>query len=331
MAVPEGLGPWGERLWQALRRQWQTFEDTVSETGGACSLAVTPGRVTGGFAPEGPGRPRVEAVMGSDPAPVGAWASVYEAYPLDLGSDDLSPNVVGHLRRFGVELFPRDVRFECSLCGRPRRPCRHLAALITAVTRRVDRDPQLLLRFRGWVPGTARPAGGSQGHNLAEAETDVLGEPRRTPSPGNPPTPTLLPKPQSLLPEEFLHLLDPELAKAAENPPLGALRELITGIVRRPSAARPTQRMSLADFWLGGVNKLGAAKPDPAPPRVDLPLHLQPPPSVAKKLDMAPLMRLVCAALREWGEQADGESWPTLGFGPEELREPGAGRNRTQG
>jgi|GEM_PF-5640568 len=372
MAVPrpDGLGPWGSRFWLALTQRWPAFERLQFRSEAVRSLEVAAAGVTAVLAPSGPGRPKIEAVIRrGGPTPT-QWVAVQALLPLDLDGSESPARLERHLRRLGVDLFARDIRGECSLCGRPESGCAHLAELGFAFARRLDSDPLELVRFGGWLERAA-PGTASAGHPRPPAgPSPVVRQPAAGPTPSVPPPPTPL----------------APAVPAQEASPIQALRQGIlralvgAGIVPRTAAdrgagdggaddggqdllermfgpprrgrshPRRTERVGNGDFWLGGAPD--QTEPPPEVPggadggsadagqnRVDLPLHLQPPPVVARKLDIHPPMRLVCAALREWGEReaqaASGEAAegfrPALGFSPEEAAAPAPGGTASPG
>jgi len=353
----QDLGPWGTRLWLALRERWSACEHVPTRADGVRSLEVSPAAVTGVVAPAAAGRPKVTAVIRRGGATPAAWAAVQALLPLDLDADESPTRTERHLRRLGVELFPRDLRGECSLCGRPASGCSHLAELGFAFARRVDTDPHYLVRFGGWVdrvaPADAAPARQGQRPALTPPPADRPGArvtaavpPRQTAAmPAPPPVPPAPVQPwegrmlralvsAGIIPASALERTAPQ--HEGDDGPRDFLRRLLGRPMRTQPLHSKPERVANADFWLGGASGLTespAAGPAAPRDRVDLPLHMQPPPVVVRKLDIGPAMALLCTALREGGErdEASGGPWPVLGWGPEEVNAQPPDRRPSRG
>jgi hypothetical protein len=166
----------------------------LARGGSVHTVAVTEGVVSGLVDDDGTER-RVE--IAADPVPPRVWAAASRSA---RGNPQLEAAVAGRAQSVQLEhvmavdweepLVPaaRSLRRTCS-CGRPA-PCAHLAALAYVLADRIDREPSLLLRWRGCTepveqvePEPAEPGPIVAGEEIWEAgPPPPLGPPRPLPT-----------------------------------------------------------------------------------------------------------------------------------------------------
>ncbi|HWL32572.1 MAG TPA: SWIM zinc finger family protein [Gaiellaceae bacterium] len=152
-----GQGPWA-RLFATAAVVDESSSSAergrgLARAGKVHTVAVTEGLLTGRVEEEG-GEQTVE--IAAEPVPPRIWAAAYRSA---RGNPQVEAAVAGRAQSVQLEhvmtvdweepLVPatRALRRTCS-CGRPG-TCEHVAALAYVIADRIDREPALLLRWRG--------------------------------------------------------------------------------------------------------------------------------------------------------------------------------------
>jgi hypothetical protein len=163
----------------------------LARGGSVHTVAVTEGVVSGLVEDDGAEH---TAEIAADPVPPRVWAAASRSA---RGNPQLEAAVAGRAQSVQLEhvmavdweepLVPatRSLRRTCT-CGRPV-PCAHLAALAYVLADRIDREPSLLLRWRGCTeqvePEPAEPEPIVAGEEIWEAgPPPQLGPPRPLPT-----------------------------------------------------------------------------------------------------------------------------------------------------
>lgn len=174
VAAPDriGAGPWARWLATAVVADEGSARAergrTLARTGHVHNVAVTVGEITARVI--GSGDSEYEVALRSEPLPPRIWTAVAaaaEGKALLEGASGRTQSVhLEHLMavEWGQPLVPRPHALgrscTCPDAGRGE-VCKHVAALAYVVADAIDRDPSLLLRWRGWMPAATAPAPGS--------------------------------------------------------------------------------------------------------------------------------------------------------------------------
>ena len=179
-----GQGPWSRLLASAIvgdeGSAGAARGRTLARGGAVHTVAVAEGRLSGRVEDEGIEH---DVEIAADPVPPRIWAAATRSA---RGNPQIEAAVAGRGQSVQLEhvlavdweepLVPpgRSLRSACS-CGRPA-PCSHLAALAYVLADRIDREPSLLLRWRGCTGRTAATADESHAEPEPVVASDEIWE-----------------------------------------------------------------------------------------------------------------------------------------------------------